>query len=475
MSAIDAARGAAALDSPYIGLNFYTQDNAAIFFGRDVERTVLISNLRASRLTLLYARSGTGKSSVLRAGVASRLAELAQRSLEQRGTARYIPIVFSSWQDEPADELIAEIQKTIISFLPEAPPPEVPPERLEEAIEAAGIASDATLLVMLDQFEEYFRYLPREVRRERFADELASCLNRADLCANFLISIREDAFSGLGDLFQQRIDNVYGNYLHLEHLNRESARQAIANPISSFNELHKHEAPVEIEPDLIDAVLGKLRPDQFVLGQGGVGLPGGGNGPGSYADEIAAPYLQLVMKRLWDTEVARGSRKLRLRTLEELGGAQMIIGTHIDRALDGLPDGDREAAVDIFRHLVTPSGTKISLTARDVAEYTGRSVNEVSALLERLTRETGILLAIAPPPGRETGMRFEISHDLLAPAILDWGRRRRAIRLQREKEEAELKALAAKRSASKAGRSAVVLGIITAILIILILALVLVT
>ena len=43
-------------DSPYVGLNFYTQENAAMFFGRDTERTVLISNLRASRLTLLYAQ-----------------------------------------------------------------------------------------------------------------------------------------------------------------------------------------------------------------------------------------------------------------------------------------------------------------------------------------------------------------------------------------------------------------------------------
>ena len=88
MSAVDTVRDVTAPDSPYVGLNFYTQENAAMFFGRDSERTVLISNLRASRLTLLYAQSGAGKSSLLRAGVASRLAELAQRSLEP---ARHCP------------------------------------------------------------------------------------------------------------------------------------------------------------------------------------------------------------------------------------------------------------------------------------------------------------------------------------------------------------------------------------------------
>jgi len=46
-------------ESPFVGLAAYDQDDADLFFGRDDERKVLISNLRASRLTLLYARSGT--------------------------------------------------------------------------------------------------------------------------------------------------------------------------------------------------------------------------------------------------------------------------------------------------------------------------------------------------------------------------------------------------------------------------------
>jgi Novel STAND NTPase 1 len=468
VSATDTIEDAAALDSPYVGLNFYTQDNAAMFFGRDAERTVLISNLRASRLTLLYAQSGTGKSSVLRAGVASRLGELARRSFEQRGTARNIPVVFSSWQDEPTDQLIAEIQKTIIPFMPETSPPEVAPALLEEAIEAANIAADATLLIILDQFEEYFLYRSKEVRRGRFANELASCINRADLRANFLISIREDAFSGLGDLFQDRIDNVYGNYLHLEHLNRESARQAIEKPIASFNELHKHEAPFEIEQDLIDAVLGQLRTDQFAPDQGVIGGLGGRKGAGRYAGEIAAPYLQLVMKRLWETELARGSRKLRLETLEELGAAKTIIETHVDRALEGLSDDDREAAGDAFRYLVTPSGTKIAFTASDLADYTGRSADDTAALLERLaSSETRILRPIAPPPGREGGTRFEISHDLLAAAILDWPRRRTAAQLEHEKEAAELQARTEKKRARRFRKIAIWATVLIVILVVI--------
>ena len=450
MTTVATVRDPASLTSPFVGLTSYAQENAPFFFGRDAEQRVLISNLRASRLTLLYAQSGAGKSSVLRAGAAAKLAELARRSVEQRGFARYIPVVFSSWRDEPTGELIAEIEKAISPFLPKPAPPGRTHtlERLDEVIEAASNAAGATLLVVLDQFEEYFLYRPREAHDGRFADELAACINRAGLHANFLISIREDAYSGLGDLFQGRIRNVYSNYLHLEHLTRESAREAIEKPITSFNELHPTEVPVEIESGLVDVILGQLGPDQFAPDQGGIGRLTGGNGSDLRGGEIAAPYLQLVMKRLWETEVTRGSRTLHRATLEELGGAQTIVRTHVDRALDDLPEEAREAAVDIFHHLVTPSGTKIALAASDLAEYTGRPAAESSTLLERLaSSDTRILRPVPPPPGQEGGTRYEISHDLLAPAILDWGGRQRAVRLEREKESAERVARVEKRRA----------------------------
>ena len=68
----------ASASSPYVGLGFYTQDKSEFFFGRDGERQVLMGNLRAARLTLLYAESGVGKSSLLRAGVAARLEQIAR-------------------------------------------------------------------------------------------------------------------------------------------------------------------------------------------------------------------------------------------------------------------------------------------------------------------------------------------------------------------------------------------------------------
>src|SRR4051794_15881090 len=105
------------LESPYVGLSFYTEADAPLFFGRDAERQVIMGNLRASRLTLLYGASGVGKSSLLRAGVAARLRELARHALLEGGASCYVPVVFSAWKDDPVEDLAREIEHAANAYL----------------------------------------------------------------------------------------------------------------------------------------------------------------------------------------------------------------------------------------------------------------------------------------------------------------------------------------------------------------------
>ena len=421
-------------ERPYVGLGYYTEEYAGVFFGRDAERKRIIGNLRASRLTLLYAESGVGKSSLLRAGVAARLGELAEQSLRERGTARYVPVVFNSWRDEPVQQLIDEIETAVAPFHTADTALELPREGLDAAIAAAAEAVDATLLVILDQFEEYFLYRSREAQPGRLADELAGCINRPDLHANFLIAIREDAYAGLGDIFKGRLANVYGNYLHLEYLDKAAARLAIERPIERFNEQHAVDERVEIEPALVDAVLEQVSRGKIVIGDAGRGTLEGADGAGSRF--VETPYLQLVMRRLWDTEREAGSHRLRAETLESLGGAETIIRDHLDRAMADLTEEQRRAAAAAFRFLVTPSGAKIALSAVDLAQLTEVPEAELTDVLETLSADVRILRPIAGTRRGEAS-RYEIYHDSLAPAVLGWHRVQAEKRLEDEKADAE--------------------------------------
>jgi WD40 repeat protein len=417
--------------NPYVGLDYYDETLGGWFFGRDTETGQVITNLRAARLTLLHAGSGVGKSSLLRAGAAWRMRKLADENLARRGTARSVPIVFSSWKDDPAAELAETIRAAVRPYLAGRPEPPMTDGSLDTAMAAAADAARSSLLVMLDQFEEYFLYRSREPQPERFADELARCINRPDLRVNFLIAIREDAYAGLGDLFKGRIANVYGNYLSIEYLDRASAEQAIRRPVQVYNSLPGVQ-PMVIQDELVEAVLDQVRAtdggrqDQAGTGAGARAGARTGAGPVShdsaahhdYRDRIATPLLQLVMETVWEREQAEGSRELRLETLQELKGVRTIVDTHLASALESLGDRDREVAVDMFDHLVSPSGGKVAESVPDLARRTRRTEDEVRGVLERLDQQR-IVRPIAAAPGLHPiqHRRYEIFHDVLAPTI----------------------------------------------------------
>jgi CHASE2 domain-containing sensor protein len=409
---------------PYVGLDYFVEDDAGLFFGRDGERKRIIGNLRASRLTLLYAESGVGKTSLLRAGVSARIRQLAARSIADRGSAHYVPVVFSSWRDDPTPGLIAAIEAAVRPLLSDDEELALPRDALEHATERAAKAVDATPLVILDQFEEHFLYEPDG--DDGFDDDLARCVNRRDLRANFLIAVREDAYSLIGSRFKARIPDVYGNYLHLDFLDERAAREAVLEPVRAFNERLDADTPhFEVEGALVDAVLEQVRRGRVNIGDGGAPDVETA-GPA----RVETAYLQLVMKRLWDEEVAAGSHRLRLETLEHLGGADTIVHGHLDDVLAKLPEDQRDAAATAFRFLVTSSGRKIALSSEELREFSDADGAALEPALEHLERER----IVRPVPSEERGgvARHEIYHDVLAPAILDW--RRRHVEEQRRTE-----------------------------------------
>ncbi|MEP7200697.1 MAG: WD40 repeat domain-containing protein [Chloroflexota bacterium] len=437
--------------APYKGLIPYTEEDAPFFFGREHERAIITANLLAARLTLLYGPSGVGKSSVLRAGVAHELNQLAQQNLAERGEPELAVIVFSSWRDDPIVGLSRAVQDTIaqtLAAMNQPMDPLSPPKEFVQNLEAWTQRTHGDLLIILDQFEEYFLYHAQEDGERTFADEFPRAVNRPDLRVNFLVSLREDALSKL-DRFKGRIPNLFDNYLRIEHLSRDAARDAIEKPLDEYNRQHTSDADrVTIEPALVDAVLSQVQTGRVTVGRGGRGVVEGAEN--ATDARIETPYLQLVMTRLWDEETAPRTspptpllagegRTLHLATLTRLGGAQNIVRTHLDAVMAALPQNEQEIAARVFHHLVTPSGTKIAHTARDLSEYAQVEQSAIQPVLEKLSGSNlRIFRTVEPPPDQPTETRYEIFHDVLAAAILDW----RARYAQTQERAAAAKALA---------------------------------
>jgi hypothetical protein len=414
------AAPALARTTPYQGLQPYAEADAPFFFGRDTERTILAANLMAAKLTLVYGASGVGKSSVLRAGVVHQLREHEAWVDHTAGTPRLVVVYVNQWSGDAVARLLDRVGQEVARVLGEAGPPEPPPSGgLAETLAAWTARWHLELLVILDQFEEYFLYHRDEDGPGSFAFEFPPAVDRAGLPVSFLVAVREDALARL-DRFKGRIPKLFENYLRIRHLSASQGEAAILEPLGRRNQLLPDQEPWTAEPELVRRVLDGVRVGRVVLAV--VGRGGATGASGDPPDPpIEAPYLQMVLTRLWAREVEEGSRRLRLSTLKALGGPERIVRTHLDEALDGLPPEHQEVAAAVFHYLVTPSGSKIGHSAADLANYTRFSEGRVRAVLAALAAaDARIVRPVPAPPGLDGEPRYEIFHDVLAPAILGW-------------------------------------------------------
>lgn len=425
---------------PYAGLEAYSEKLAPFFYGRDKVRENLIANLKAKRLTLVFGASGVGKSSVLRAGVKHKLRRLAQKNLYEKGRPEFAVALFNKWAGDPVAGLTTCVQEAIGEALDEPTlAPVAPSDSFADTLRSWTARLDGDLLIILDQFEDYFLYHGDEDDASGFAYELARLINRSDLRVNLLISIRDDALSKIKRFKESRF---FDNVIEIEHLDRESATAAIKNPIDRYNSFYAAgNQRISIEPALVEEVLKQLwelRTERLALGEGGNGVSTKKTGAKASKGRFEAPFLQLVMTRLWESEIRQGATALTLTALNRLGdakmsGAKRIVKTHVTQVMDRLSGNEQAIASRIFLYLVTPSGDKFARSVSDLAEAEELDKQAVAQLLEKLAHGDSRILRTFALPGSDGESRYEIFHDVLGPVIADW---RRAYKERRAAEKA---------------------------------------
>ena len=403
---------------PYIGLRPYTDsdDDRARFFGREQDQAIIIANLYAASLTVFYGASGVGKSSVLLAGVVPEL----------RQTPRFACVIFRMWQSE---KVLPPLKVAILGAVQAAAKKKIEidtAQPLDDFLLQCTQALRGHVVLIFDQFEEYFLYHAASAVSEGFDAEFARSVNRSEIDASFLLSMREDGLSKL-DRFQGRIPKLLNNLLRLDHLDRDAAIRAIREPLAACNKrLPPGVPPLSIDDDLVETLLDQAKTGSVALDHAKQPAPAVARAtPVNGEMWIETPILQVVLTRLWDEEKKHGSRQLRLATLKNLGGTPKILRTHLDRTMRKLRWRERRIAADIFGYLVTPSGGKIAHTVTDLASYCRCRKSRLAPLLEKLAdSKIRVLRTIPPPPGKPEGVRYEIFHDVLGAAILAWRRRK---------------------------------------------------
>jgi hypothetical protein len=348
-------------DSPFVGPRPFEKEDSDRFFGRTRETEELLSLIIAHRAVLVYAQSGAGKSSLLRAGVIKRLEEQQYQVLRSARVHGLLPndvppesvqniFVYHAVQywaaTSPSGESVKNHAKTTLSqFLQ----PLV-------AAPAAGEESSPPLIVILDQFEEFFTTNQHRWQERRpFFDQLAQALY--DLPTMKVVFVMREEYIAQLEPFADLLPEKLRPRMHLERLRGNAARSAVVKPFQNWG--------LSFDPNAADQLMAELSEIRVAEGDKFRETRG----------EFVEPVqLQVVCQSLWENlpsewkngpnATSDGSRLITAEYIERFGDVDNALACYYDRSVERAAAasegriGEGELRRWFGTALITPTGTR---------------------------------------------------------------------------------------------------------------------
>jgi hypothetical protein len=402
-------------DRPFPGLRPYAAADHEWFFGRTKQSFALYRLLDAGRLMAVVGSSGSGKSSVVRAG----LLPLLDKETASEGGRRW-----RWWEMRPGDTPIARLAEILVGGLePKADETArsisaARRERLDfllrkssfgliDAIREVGIKGGVVPLVLVDQFEELFRFadLPgteaaRAARREEaaaFVQLLLEASRATDPPVRVVLTMRSD-YLGDSARFHGLPEAVTASQFLVPALTRDQRERAIRGPIQR--------AGGTIADNLVERLL---------------------NDSSEELDQL--PVLQQALMRTWSLAAAGQRRHLTLADYKGIGGIAGAISRHADDLLKEPELQGRILAVEqVFRALAELDrqgrGIRRPLPFAQLVAEAGVPEDDVRAVVDRFRRDDCSFLVPPFVEGRRLAGKdvVDIGHEAL---IRRWTRMNR--------------------------------------------------
>ena len=351
--------------APYPGLRPFAAAESDIFFGREEQVDKLLEKLQQNRFLALVGASGCGKSSLVRAGL---IAGLEAGFMGEAGHRWRIADL------RPGNEPLLRLAEAVLD--PRALGAELAPSTslaaahaqlrrgplgLVEIVREARLPEGTNLLVLVDQFEEIFRF--RRLGNANTADAFVALLLETARCRKqpvfVALTMRSD-FLGDCAVFRGLPEAISESEFLTPRLTREQIREVIVGPARMFGG--------DVDPALLNRLINDVGPDPDQL-----------------------PVLQHALMRMWSRAESRAAeaKEPPLMTLDDyaaIGGLRAALSNHGDEILNGLSVERRRLGKTMFSWL-TERGegrrdTRRPATVCEIAEVARTDPSEVAAVAD---------------------------------------------------------------------------------------------
>jgi WD40 repeat protein/serine/threonine protein kinase len=367
----------ALLVNPYKGLRPFEQADSEDFYGRELLVDDLINALEQSRFLAVVGPSGSGKSSVVAAGV---LPRLRHGALDGSADWYIVEMV-------PGSAPLSRLEAALLSVAFN-PPSDLmtrfmaDSSSLVQAVDRVLGGASSELVLFIDQFEEVFTLCEDEAEREQFLKLLTTAAATPSSRLRVIVTLRADFYDrplyyeGFGALMQAHTQVVLP-------MSADEVERAITMPAI--------QAGAVVDTDLVAQIVSDVR-----------------------AEPGALPLLQYALTELFEK---REGRRLTLYIYRQMGGVAGALAKRADEVYDALPPSQQALARQIFLRLVT-LGEGAEDTRRRTPRAELASLGEVAPVLDAFG--TARLLTFDNEAGTRAPM-VEVAHEAL---LRTWGRLR---------------------------------------------------
>lgn len=333
---------------PYRGLQYFdcTEEDAKYFYGRQTVTDQLIEKVRQSNFLAVLGASGSGKSSVVRAGLLYQL----QQGRKLSGSDTWQLRIFRPGE-HPLQSLAQAFLDGELSDIQRASQLGQAEELINKGSQGLGQLIDAAncerVVLVVDQFEEVFTLCENTQARQRFFDCLLTALQRCGRKFCLVLTMRADFFGKCAE-YAELAAKIQENLLTVTPMSRQELEQVIIAPAKQVN--------LTVESELVEQIIDDM-----------------GDSPG------ILPLLQYTLTEIWQQRTGEG--KLTLATYSRLGGVRGTLQKRATEVYEGLSSDEQKAAKQIFLEL-TQLGEGREDTRRQVLFRDLVPVNNVGKLQE---------------------------------------------------------------------------------------------